>query len=332
MRTMLLTAAAAALVSGCGDPAGPPGGTNPSGDAVAIVNTMSNTVDLYYPESDTIVSSAYVTGSSPNDALLTEGGMLAVVCSLDDRVELFDLSESGPPRAAAQLPAGSNPYTIAGLDGMLYTTMLLGSGIAEIDPADMTVRRYLDTAPYPSGVAASGGLLWVSHGYGTLDSIGMVSVVDPVSWTVADTVQTAQNAFEASGVGAGEVHVLTTSYQGDGEVFLLDAYTGEVRAQVDLGGTPSISARPREWACGWLLAMGSAGLLVYDETGVSETMEVGMPATDAVLHGGLVYVASFAADAVLVWDPAAGEAVDTLQAGSGPIRLLVAGEGVAAGR
>lgn len=330
---MLLRAAtAAALLSGCGDPAGPPGGANPSGDAILSINTMSNTVDLYYPESDSLVSQAYVTGSSPNDGILTEDGMLAVVCSLDDRVELFDLSESGPAQAGAQLPAGSNPYTIAGRNGMLYVTMLMGSGIAEIDPAEMAIRRYLDTAPYPSGIAASGGMLWVSHGFGTYDSIGMVSVIDPASWEVTDTIATSQNAFEATSVEAGHIHVLTTSYQGDGAVTLVDAYTGEVGGQIDLGATPSISARPRAWACGWLLAMDSAGLLVYDETGVSETMEVGMPATDAVLHGGLVYVASFPADAVLVWDPAEGEAVDTLPAGSGPIRLLVVGEGVAAGR
>ena len=318
-------------MAACADPAGPRGGENPPGDAVAWINTMSNTVDLYYPESDSLVSSAYVTGSSPNDAVPTDGGALAVVCSLDDRVELYDLSESGPAQATAQLPQGSNPYTIAGYGGMLYVTMLLGAGIAEIDPAGMTVQRYLDTAPYPSGIAASEGLLWVSHGYGTYDSIGAVSVIDPVSWEVTDTIATPQNAFEASSADEGRVHVLTTSYQDDGVVTLLDAYTGEVRGEVDLGATPSISARPREWACGWLLAMGSAGLLAYDETGVSEIMTVGMPATDAVLHDGLVYVASFSVDAVLVWDPAGGEPVDTLPAGSGPIRLVVVKEGVAAG-
>jgi hypothetical protein len=108
---------------------------------------------------------------------------------------------------------------------------------------------------------------------------------------------------------------------------MLDACTGEIEGQVDLGATPSISARPREWGCGWLLAMDSAGLLAYDVAGVSETMEVGAPATDAVLHEGLVYVASFPGDLILVWDPAAGGPVDTLPAGSGPIRLLVADEG-----
>lgn len=333
MRTMRLVAAAAAagLICGCGDPVGPGGGENPSGDAIVFVNSMSNTLDLYYPESDSLVSSAYVTGSSPNDAALTAGGMLAVACSLDDRVELYDLSSSGSPEAVAVLPQGSNPYSMATRDGMLYVTLLMGEAIAEIDPAGMTVQRYLETAPHPSGIGASGNWLWVSHGYGVYDSIGMVSVVDPVAWEVTDTVQTAQNAFEAASVKDGSVHVLTTTYQEDGAVTILEASTGEVRVVLDLGHTPSISARPREWGCGWLLAMDAAGLLVYDETGVSETMDVGMPVTDAVLYEGLVYAASFAGDAVLVWDPAESLAVDTLPAGSGPIRLLVV-EGVVNGR
>ncbi len=320
------------LLSGCADPAGPAGGENPSGDVIVWINTLSNTVDLYYPGADSLVGSAYVTGSAPNDAMATEGGMLAVVCSLDDRVELFDLGESGPPSSSSQLPEGSNPYSIAGLDGMLYVTLLMGDRIAEIDPAGMTVERYLETAPYPSGIAASEGLLWVSHGYGTYDSIGMVSVIDPALWEVTDTVGTPQNAFEATSVGEGGVHVLTTAYQGEGVVTLLKAPGGSVQGQVDLPATPSISARPRTWGCGWLLAMDGGGLLSYDVTGVANTWDIGFSATDAVLHGGMVYVASFGADAVLVWNAAEQVPVDTLAAGSGPMRLLVVNRGLVNGR
>jgi YVTN family beta-propeller protein len=321
----LLCAALAVLAAGCGDPVGPAGGENPSGDVLVCVNTMSNTIDLYYPGLDSLVSGAYVTGSSPNDARALSGGRLAVVCSLDDRVQLFDLSESGQAVAAADLPGGSNPYAVAESGGMLYVTLLLSGSLAEIDPADMSVQRYLDVADYPSGVAACAGSLWVSHGYGTYDSIGMVSVVDPTAWTVTDTVQTPQNAFSAACAEAGGVHVLTTTYQGDGAVTLIDAETAQADGRIGLGASPSISAVPREWGCGWLLPMDTSGLLSYDQTGVTGTIPTGVPATDVLLADGLLYVASFSEDAIVVLDPASGQAEDTIQTGSGPVRLVLAG-------
>lgn len=324
VRWMVVAGLSAVLAAGCGDPVGPAGGANPPGDPLVCVNTMSNTIDLYYPQSDSLVSAAYVTGSSPNDAVSLPSGMLAVVCSLSDEVQLFDLSESGEASASAGLPAGSNPYSVCVMGGMLYVTLLNGGSVAEVDPSGMTVERYLDTADYPSGIAACAGSLWVSHGYGVYDSIGMVSVIDPATWEVVDTVQTPQNAFCAASAGQGAVHVLTTTYQEDGAVSIVDAATAEVRGQVQLQGNPSISASPREYGCGRIVPIDTAGLLTYDDTGVTGLIPTGVPATDVILSDGLLYVASFFEDVIVVMDPAGGETVDTLATGSGPVRLLIA--------
>mgnify|MGYP001042434026 CR=1 FL=1 len=310
------------LALGCGDPVGPAGGANPSGSLIASINTLSNTVDLYYPESDSLVSGAYVTGASPNDGLVTADGMLAVTCSMDDQVQLFSLGESGPATEVAQLPQGSNPYTLAEWEGKLFVTLLADSRIAQLDAATMEVERYLETAPYPSGITVSGDVVAVSHGYGTLDPIGQVSLVDPMAWSVTDTVETPQNAFEVASVESGELHVLTTVYQDDGMVTIVDNVTGEVRGEVELNATPSISATPRAWGCQWLIAMGDAGLIIYDATGVASTIDPGISATDAVLMDDLLYVADFSRDAIVVWDPAQQLALDTLFTGSGPIRLV----------
>jgi len=97
-----------AVISGCGSGTGP---SDPGhGNCVAWFNGLGYTVDLYYPADGTLLSGAFVTGEAPNDIVLLDDGLVAVVNSLSSSITFFDPDQPGTIAAEIELPVGSNPY------------------------------------------------------------------------------------------------------------------------------------------------------------------------------------------------------------------------------
>jgi len=59
---LILATLAVTLATGCRDNTGPSQNENPAGDIVVWFNGLSNTADAWFPKSDSLVQTCWLTG------------------------------------------------------------------------------------------------------------------------------------------------------------------------------------------------------------------------------------------------------------------------------
>lgn len=311
-----------ATISGCGSTTGPsdPG----TGPAVAWFDGLGWTVDIYYPRDSTLSLGAFVTGEAPNDMLLLDDGQLAVVNSTSCSVSFFDPSQPGASTGEVFLDAESNPYSACTDGDRLYVTGLLSASVFVIDLDSLAVTDEFEGLPNASGIAVASGRLFVScANYPVAGCFGTI-VMDPMTGEISDTLATPENThllrfFPETGM----IHALSTTYDDDGTITIIDPSIPAVTATVTTGGTPGLPCRLGDKffaGDGW----SSTSIFVYDETsGLIETEDAGFGISGIAAMGDTLYMTAFASDIVLVMDAATWTPLDTLQAGDGPQGILI---------
>jgi hypothetical protein len=315
---MILAVLAAAA---CNSPAGPDVNPTPQGSVIAWFNGMGNTVDLYFPLSDSIVTGAYYTGDIPNDILSPGDGRIAVLNSFGCCVQVFDVDSTGGELFSIQLPAGSNPYQMSWDGEHLWVTLLLTAQVARLELYPGGEVSLFDVGPNPTSIASDGYRVLVGHGTWPDTSItGGISVIDAGSGSALGSIQTPDNVcFMRYFSASGRMHAVTTTYTGDGMISVIDPVAMQVTEEIDTGGSPGL---PSETPWGFVAGDGwsSGTLYFYSETGALDTWSTGLTsASGVVCLGDTAYVTDPLTDRVFLTDCSARTILDTLQAGtSGP--------------
>ena len=315
--TLLISLAAAS----CNSPVEPDPGTNPEGFVIAWFNGLGNTIDLYFPESDSLVTTAYVTGSAPNHLLYLGSDRLAVLNSLSSILQVVDLSVSGSIQHEIVFPGGSNPWAMAyGYDN-IWVTLLLTGQIATVSTETWTLGGAVDVPDYPYGIALAAGNIFVSHGdYYPETTPGGVTVIDAVTLDETGWIDTGQNTTELWYCSeTGNIHAFSSTFTDDGVISIIDPVTATISAQVQTGGNPHSPVRlGSSFAC--CDAWGSS-IFFYNESGSLQSTWIpdsSITMAGLAVCGDTFYMTDFAEDKVYMALWQFHTLLGSLSAGDGP--------------
>lgn len=321
---LILAALALTLTTGCRDNTGPSQNENPEGDIVVWYNGLSNTVDAWFPKSDSLVQTCWLSGSTPNAIIDLGDGDFAVLSSLDADLRLYDSEQGGTVEASIYLPVGSNPYSAARNNDTVYITLLLTSKVAVADLTSLTVTNQWDVPANPSGIAYSNGRIFVTHGsWPETSSPGGVTVLDAstgeeLAWLDTGINTTWAKAFPET----GRVHVGATTYADDGTISIINSQTLEITQKFTAGGTPG---EPIKIENDFVSPNGWSGnkLLVYEENGTFNWVDTGFSSTGLAYLENEIYATDFGGNCVRVLSVTDFSVLDTLMAGGeGPQGII----------
>ena len=327
-RPGLVTLICALLISlvaaSCNSPVEPDPGPTPSGLVIAWFNGLGNTVDLYFPESDSLVTTAYITDEMPNDIISHEEGRIAVLNSSSSNIQVFDVNSTGGELFHIDLPAGSNPYEMSWDGNHLWVTLLNTSQVAKVDLSSGGSVSIIDVKANPTSIASTGSYILVGHGNWPETTVtGGITVLDATSGSVIDSIITNDNVtYMRYFSETGMVHAVTSTYM-DGAVSIIDPASLQIVGQVSTGGSP---VYPVKAGSGFITGDGwmSGNLYFYDESGnLNDTWDTGLSSAWGVLcSGDTLYITDFYEDMVYITDWTTKVMLDSLDAGDGPQGII----------
>ena len=325
-RIFVAIAVAALLSAACDDTTGPGSQPNPDGKVIAWFNGLANTIDLYYPGSDSLVSTAFVTGNVPNDLLYLGSDMLAVVNSTSSTLQIVDIAVSGSLLQEITFPGGSNPWAMAyGYDN-IWVSLLQKDQIVTVSTEDWTLGGAVDVPANPSGMAVAAGTIFVSHANwpdGT--SPGGVTALDAITLDELGWIDTGVNtAWLSYFPETGHIHAFSSVSGADGVVSIIDPVTATISAQVQTGGNPQSPVRVgSSFAC--CDAWGSS-IFFYSESGALISTWVPDSSMTSLaglaVSGDTLYMTDFSGDLVhrALWQ--SQTLLTPLTAGNGPQGII----------
>ncbi|HPF32987.1 MAG TPA: hypothetical protein PK907_08225 [Candidatus Sabulitectum sp.] len=308
--------AALLLAAACRNAAGPSQGEGPGGPAVVWFNGLSATIDAYYTEADSLVTGAWYTGSSPNHMVSIGGGRFAVLSSLDAELRVTGTAETGSWETTALLPLGTNPYSMAVSGDTAWVSLLLADSVVRVSLTTGEVSGGFSTRNNPSGIACSGDLVFVSYSnWPETSSPGGVSVFRSDTGEETRWLNTGVNTHWLVMQPSGNLHCYSTTYQNDGAITVMNAQPPHLEISSFMcGGAPGEAVLANGSFIspdGW----GEGGLIVYDEAGNWERIELDTACVGLAFHGGKIYATSFGENRVYVLDPETFETTLWMQSG-----------------
>lgn len=129
---------------------------------LVIVNTLSETVSFYDMDKDTLYEDILTTGRTPND-LLTLGTTGIIVNSGFQGVPALDIIDLSQMQLLSRksLPIGSNPYSIAYMNGNYYVTLAANNMVYELNQNFLPVDSFT-TGNWPEGITTYNGKIFVA--------------------------------------------------------------------------------------------------------------------------------------------------------------------------
>jgi len=329
-RPGFITLTCALLISlvavSCNSPVEPDPGSNPGGLVIAWFNGLGNTIDLYFPESDSLVSTAYVTGNAPNDFLYMGSDKLAVLSSLSSILQIVDLAVSGSILHEISFPGGSNPWAMDYGYGNIWVTLLLSDQIVTVSTETWTLGGAVDVPEFPYGIALAAGAIFVSHGDFYPDiTPGGVTVIDAVTLEETGWIDTGQNTTELWHCSdTGNIHAFSSTFTDDGVISIIDPVTATIKAQVQTGGNPHSPVRSgSSFAC--CDAWGSS-IFFYNESGTLQSTWIpdsSITLAGLAVSGDTLYMTDFVEDKVYMGLWESQTLLGSLSAGDGPQGIVV---------
>jgi hypothetical protein len=307
----------------CNSPVEPNQEPTPGGLVVAWFNGLGNTIDLYFPESDSLVTGAYITGDIPNDIISYEKDRIAVLNSLSSTVQVFDVRSTGGELFHIALPAGSNPYQMSWDGNHLWVTLLLTSQVAKVDLSSGGSVSIIDVKANPTSIASTGSRVFVGHGssYPDPSVTGGITVLDASTGYLVDSIDTPDNVnFMRYFSETDLVHAMTSTYAAnDGVISIVDPISMQILSQVNTGGSPGF---PVEAGSGYAAGDGwsSGSIYFYNGAGVlADTWDTGAASTCGLAcSGDTVYITEFNNNMVYMADWNNKVMLDSLASGTGP--------------
>ncbi len=315
------------MTASCNSPVEPDPFSTPGGTVVAWFNGLGNTVDLYFLESDTLITTAYTTGDVPSDIISYENNRIAVLSSFSRIIQVFDVNSTCGELFHIDLPAGSNPYQSSWDGNHLWVTLLMTSQVAKVDLSSGGSVSIIDVKGNTTSIASTGSRVLVGHGSNWPDSTitGGITVLDVSTGNVIDSISTPDNVcFMKYFSETGMVHAVTTTYTGDGLISIVDPVSMQILSQVNTGGSPGY---PVEAGSGYAAGDGwsSGSIYFYNEDGtLTDTWDTGAGGTCGLACiGDTMYITDPIMDLVYIADWNTQTILDTLEAGDGPQGIVI---------
>lgn len=320
--TLICISLISLFAASCNSPVEPDTEPTPGGLVIAWFNGLGNTIDLFFPESDSLVSTAYVTGNAPNDFLYLGSDKLAVLSSLSSILQVVDLSVSGSILHEIAFPSGGNPYSMAyGYDN-IWVTLLLTGQIVTVSTETWTLGGAVDVPDFPYGITLAAGNIFVSHGdYYPDTTPGGVTVIDAATLEETGWIDTGQNTTDLWYCSeTGNIHAFSSTYgTNNGVVSIIDPVTATIKAQVQTGGSPFSPVRVgSSFAC--CDCFGSS-VFFYNESGVLQSTWVpdsSITMMGLAVSGDTLYMTDFMQDKVYLAFWESHTVLGSLSAGDGP--------------
>ena len=308
----------------CRDAAGPSNEESPGGRAVVWFNGLSANVDAWYPEADSLIRGAWLTGSAPNQILPLDDGTFAVLSSLDAELFTASADEIGEYLLNISLPGGSNPYCFTVSGETAWASLLLVDSVIAMNLSDGSLLPGFATRSNPSGISCTDSLIFVGYSnWPDASSPGGVSIFQRNTYTEIAWLDTGTNSNWLVLQPTGLVHCYSTTYQGDGKVSIIDPSNGgSVISAVYCGGAPGEAVfhdgkfiSPDGW--------GDGGLVIYQESGGWERVPLNFAPSGLAVHGGVLYATCFSGNKVYMLDPDTFSVTDSIPAGGdGPQGII----------
>lgn len=211
-----------------------------SGDALIISGENLAHIDT---ETGTVTPSVGTLHTYPNDVIIHDGFAFVVNSGVDagtlQRFELgtWELAELG-------IGSGWNCWASIPLaDGNLAVSAALNNSISIVDPSTMQIVSAIEgVGPNPEWMDTENNLLYAAcGGWGSGQS---VVVVNTTTGTVADTLAATINCQSVVCDGNGQLFATCSGIYGndEGSVVVIDLSTGDITAELIVGGFPAFSA------------------------------------------------------------------------------------------
>lgn len=343
-RPAFFAAALSALFCSC-DPAADSGGrTVPDlSRAVYIVNNLAETVSVYDPDSGAMHDDAIVVGQVPNDIKYWDGRFF-VVDSMDNDVRVYGETDYSLLKTV-HLGVNRNPYSlIVDADrGRLFVPNFLAGTVSVIDLSTYGVLKEIDVGTGPEGGCYLDGKVYVAN-TGYYDSSwgeGSVSVIDAETLSVLSLVSIGVGTNPQTILpvpSRSQVHVVCSgnnvsdTEDDDGTIVILDTSSYAVVSELEIGGSPLVSADGFDSASGRVYLAGAGGVMAYlasaspsiehDYSDFFYDADGLVPAAAYDAADGLVYALDFRASRLLIID-SSGSLVRSVSTGDGPIALAL---------
>lgn len=304
------------LAAGCRDAAGPSSAGSPGGPCVVWFNGNSATADGFWTDHDSLITSAWSTGTAPNHIVVLEEDEFLILSSLSAEISLNSIDLPGEVLADWQFAPGSNPYSMAVCGDTGFTTLLLLDSVRTFGLPHGSIGGSFATRANPSGIAATPGHVFVSYAsWPSAQSPGGVSVYERDGYEEVGWVNTGVNTHWLTLQSTGRIHCYGTTYQDDGTITVISAEDPwSVVAVIECGGAPGEGVAvngdflsPDGW--------GQGGLVRYDESGNWERIDTSFPPTDLAVHDGIIYATSFSRNRIYLLDAITLNVIDSLPSG-----------------
>jgi len=324
MKKITIITALIAASFACRDAAGPSSGESPGGNAVVWFNGLSANADVLYPQSDSLITGAWGTGSAPNQILPLGNRIFAVLSSLDGELFTASVDQPGEYLLHVNLPQGSNPYCFANSGDRAWVSLLLADSVVEIDLSSGDLLAGFGTRSNPTGIVRTGDLILVSYSnWPDASSPGGVSVYNADTYTESNWLDTGVNSNWLALQPTGLVHCYSTTYQSDGKVSIIDPSNGgSVISAVHCGGAPGEGVYHEGQFVspdGW----GEGGLVVYDESGSWERVLLDFAPSGIAIQNGVLFATCFSGNVIYLLDAETFEVTDSFPSGGeGPQGII----------
>ncbi len=206
---------------------------------IFVINSVSRTLSRIDTQSGSVNNSFAQLGLTPN-LMDMDAEHIYIACSGDNAIQVLDRA-SGALIRYIPVAASSNPYDVLKVGEFLYVTGLFTDRVYKICLQSNSVVGSLSVGVAPEGLCSDGNRLFVCNtgGYSSNYANSSVSVIDLLSFSVAETVPTWTNPQFAK-IRGGYLHVSCTGNWSDlqGKLDIFDLNNLERIQRLNVGGNP----------------------------------------------------------------------------------------------
>jgi YVTN family beta-propeller protein len=267
--------------------------------SIYVANSAANSVSVIDGNTNTVAATIPV-GSAPS-ALVFRDGFLYVANAASNTVSVIDIASN---TITATIPVGKHPSAIAAntfaTDGSIYVANRDSNSVSVISTATNKVTATITVGTHPAAIAFDtielnpGAAVSPTRTAGFIANSGgnTISVIDPASNTVTNTIRVGQNpsALYAGFGYAPRAGIPTKSLvfavnSGANSVSVIDAFTNAVDSTIRVGPHPTSIAVNAGRA--WVTNAGSNTVSAIDiyANKITATIPVGS-APAAIALGG----------------------------------------------
>jgi len=206
-----------------------------------VVNSVANTLSVVNLENHTVIEDTLSPGqgSNPNHLVLRNGRGYVVNSGIND-IMVFDIPTLKEVSRIA-LPNGSNPWAMEFInDSLAAVSYFLTDSVALVNVKSGKIIKTVRVGISPEGLKFHNGKLYVANtgfvAFGVPYEVGKVSVIDPVTFTVVDSIRVGINPQNFDVDSKGNLLVACTGDYSSikGEIDIIDATADTIISKLQI--------------------------------------------------------------------------------------------------